>query len=218
MIMVGMTLEPGSARRPLSAGKVGRDFYLRAASDCVTDFLGKVLVRQTAGGRVAGVICDVEAYPAFADDVHHGNKKTPRTSVMWEAGGVAYVYLIYGMWHQFAVVVNSAGVPDVVFIRGVVPVEGADIMAAQWDKPRTVDQLANSPGKLCRSFQITKDQYGADLTGTELFLENWDVDVDPTSICVSHRIGINARHDGHDRPLRYYVPPAGLPWLGGGRD
>jgi DNA-3-methyladenine glycosylase len=85
--------------RPPNARKVDRDFYERPASDCATDFLGKVLVRRTPSGRVAGVIRDVEAYPAFSDDVHHGNKKTPRTAVMWEAGGVAYVYLIYGMWH-----------------------------------------------------------------------------------------------------------------------
>ena len=192
--------------RPLSAGKLARDFYLRPASDCATDFLGKVLVRQTRAGRVAGVIRDVEAYPAFTDAVHHGNKKTPRTSVMWEAGGVAYVYLIYGQWHQFAAVVNRADVPDVVFIRGVTPVEGIEIMTAQWEKPRTADHLADSPGKLCQSFQITRDLYGADLTGDDLFLEDWGVFVDPTQIQSGRRVGIDARHDGHDTPLRYYVP------------
>jgi DNA-3-methyladenine glycosylase len=198
-----------SAVRPLSARKLARDFYLRPASDCATDFLGKVLVRQTRAGRVAGVICDVEAYPAFTDAVHHGNKKTPRTSVMWEAGGVAYVYLIYGQWHQFAAVVNRADVPDVIFIRGATPVEGVEAMAAEWDKPRGADQLANSPGKLCRSFQITKDLYGADLTGAELFLEDWGISVDPAQVRAAERVGISSRRDGHDRPLRYYLDPAG---------
>ena len=204
-----MSVGPRSAVRPSSARKVDPDFYLRPASDCVTDFLGKVLVRQTAAGRVAGVIRDVESYPAFTDQVHHGNKKSPRTSVMWEAGGVAYVYLIYGVWHQLAVVVNVAGVPDVVFIRGVVPVEGVEIMAAQWDKRRTADQLADSPGKLCRSFQITRDLYGADLTGEELFLEDWNVSIDPTQIRTGGRVGISSRHDGHHAPLRYYLRSAG---------
>src|SRR4051794_14404321 len=102
--------EPGATHpvRPLSAKRVGGEFYLRPAVDCAIEFLGKVLVRRTAGGRVAGVIRDVEAYPAFVDEVHHGNKRTSRTAVMWEAGGVAYVYLVYGMWHQFAAVVNRA--------------------------------------------------------------------------------------------------------------
>ena len=195
--------------RPLSARKLARDFYLRPASACATDFLGKVLVRQTRAGRVAGVIRDVEAYPAFTDAVHHGNKKTPRTSVMWEAGGVAYVYLIYGQWHQFAAVVNQADVPDVIFIRGVTPVEGVQAMTAEWDKPRSTDQLANAPGKLCRSFQITTDLYGADLTGAELFLEDWGISVDPAQVRAAERVGISSRRTGHDRPLRYYMNPAG---------
>jgi DNA-3-methyladenine glycosylase len=194
-----------SAVRPLSARRVERDFYLRPASDCATDFLGKVLVRQTPVGRVAGVIRDVEAYPAFTDAVHHGNKRTPRTSVMWEAGGVAYVYLIYGKWYQFAVVVNQADVPDVIFVRGVTPVEGIETMTAQWEQPRDADHLANTPGKLCQSFQITKDLNGADLTGDELFLEDWAVSVDPAQIRTGKRVGINARHDGHDTPLRHYL-------------
>lgn len=108
-IMVDMDAAP--VRRSASARRLGRDFYLRSAADSATDFLGKVLVRRTAAGRVAGMICDVEAYPAFIDKVHHDNKKTPRTAVMWQAGGVAYVYLIYGIWHQFAAVVNGLRCP-----------------------------------------------------------------------------------------------------------
>jgi len=151
--------------RPSSARTLERDFYQRPATHCVTDFLGKVLVRRTSAGRIAGVIRDVEAYPAFTDDVHHGNTRTPRTTVLWEAGGVAYVYLIYGKWHQFA----------------------------------------NSPGKLCQSFQITKSLYGADLSGNELSLEDWGITVDPASIRTTERVGINPRHTGHDTPLRYCV-------------
>jgi DNA-3-methyladenine glycosylase len=101
--------------------------------------------------------------------------------------------------------VNRADVPDVVFIRGVTPVEGVDLMAAQWDKPRPTNRLADSPGKLCKSFQITRTLYGADLTGDDLFLEDWGIPVDPTSIRTAHRVGINARHAGHDTPLRYYL-------------
>ncbi|WP_432885532.1 DNA-3-methyladenine glycosylase [Kribbella sp. CA-245084] len=199
--------------RPASATRLHGEFYLRPAVECATEFLGKVLVRCTAAGRIAGVIHDVESYPAFADDVHHGNKRTPRTTIMWEAGGVAYVYLAYGMWHQFAAVVNRADVPDVVFIRGVVPVEGIDLMAAQWDKPRAVTDLANSPGKLCKSFQITKDLYGADLTADELFLEDWRIPINAADIHTTNRVGISTQHDGHDAPLRYHLTPKRSGWL-----
>jgi hypothetical protein len=55
-IMARMFPEAGATWmvRPLSARRVSGDFSLRPAVECATDFLGKVLVRRTAGGRVAG--------------------------------------------------------------------------------------------------------------------------------------------------------------------
>ena len=51
--------------------------------DIVKEFLGKYLVYNSPKGRVAGKIIDVEAYPAYIDDVSHGNKKTKRTQIMY---------------------------------------------------------------------------------------------------------------------------------------
>lgn len=188
---------PPGAERNLR--RLGQDFYRPPAVDCATDFLGKVLVHDTAAGRLAGVISDVEAYPAFVDGVHHGNKRTARSEVMWGPGGRAYVYLVYGIWHQFAAVVNSKDVPDVVFIRAVAPVEGADVMAAQWNNPVETKALANSPGKLCRSFAITTEHYGADLCRYELFLEDLGPD--------------RARKDGSDVQADRNQQPAPRPRL-----
>jgi 3-methyladenine DNA glycosylase Mpg len=44
----------------MAAVGLGRDFYARAAIDCAPSFLGKVLVRETPDGRVAGIISEVE--------------------------------------------------------------------------------------------------------------------------------------------------------------
>lgn len=98
-----------------------------------------------------------------------------------------------------------------VFIRGVMPVEGLETMTAQWDKPRPAGDLANSPGKLCKSFQITTDLYGTDLTGDDLFLEDWAIPVDPADIRTTKRVGINPRHKGHNAPLRHHLPQPSLP-------
>jgi DNA-3-methyladenine glycosylase len=163
---------------------------------------------------LSGVICDVEAYPAFVDGVHHGNKRTRRSEVMWREGGRAYVYLIYGMWNQFAAVVNTEGVPDVVFIRAVAPLEGVEVMARQWDKPVKPAALTNSPGKLCKSMMISREQYGADLCGDELFLEDHGLAVAADRVRAGKRIGINSSREGHDAPLRFFVKPAELPGLG----
>lgn len=190
--------------------KVDRAFYLRPATATVRAFLGKVLVHETESGRLSGVICDVEAYPAFVDGVHHGNRRTRRSEVMWQAGGHAYVYLIYGRWHQFTAVVNVEGVPDVVFVRAVVPLEGIETMTAQWPGGRPPTTLANSPGKLCKSMLIGTDQYGVDLCGDRLFLEDRGIAVPDDAITSAKRVGINAARKGHDAPLRHFVRPADL--------
>jgi len=185
--------------------KLKKDFYLRPVLESVTDFLGKVLVHQTTQGRISGIVTDVEAYPAFVDKVHHGNKKTPRTEVMWRRGGYAYIYVIYGTWHQFAAVVNGENIPDVVFIRGVLPLEGTEIMRSQWSKPRKDSQLANSPGKLCKSFLLSKKHYGVDLTGDELFFEGWGIKISEDQIKTAKRVGISSKYQGHDNPWRYFI-------------
>lgn len=185
--------------------KLDRAFYERPAADVVTSFLGKVLVRETSRGRLSGVIRDVEAYPAFVDGVHHGNKRTKRSEVMWQAGGRAYVYLIYGRWNQFAAVVNVEGVPDVVFVRAVAPLEGVDVMAAQWPGDVTPATLTNSPGKLCKPMQITTELYGADLCGDELYLEDHGIEVPSADVRTGKRVGINTAREGFDVPLRYFV-------------
>ncbi len=119
--------------------KLDKKFYLRPAIESARDYLGKVLVHETSEGRISGIITDVEAYLAFYDQVHHGNKKTPRTEVMWQEGGYAYIYLIYGTWNQLAVVVNTENIPDVVFIRGVYPLQGKELMRKQWAKEVITD-------------------------------------------------------------------------------
>jgi DNA-3-methyladenine glycosylase len=178
--------------------------------DCAPSFLGKALVHETHAGRVGGIVCDVEAYPAFADEVHHGNRRTTRTDVMWGPPGHAYVYLIYGVWNQFAAVVNEEGIPDVVFVRAVVPSEGVEIMQTQWERHTPSDRLANSPGKLCKSLLITRSHYGSDLCHGDVFLEERALAVPEHLIRRTARVGINPKRAGHDALLRFTIDPRHL--------
>ncbi len=188
--------------------KLGKDFYLQPAIECAPDFLGKKLVHETKAGRLSGIIYDVEAYPGFTDEVHHGNKRTERTEIMFRDGGYAYVYLIYGTWYQFAAVVNKDSIPDVVFIRAVIPIEGIEIMKNNFGRNVKDDiLLTNSPGKLCRSFGITKDLYGVDLTANGFRLEDVDIKISLNDIQKSKRIGISQKLKGADAELRFWIPP-----------
>lgn len=186
--------------------KLPPSFYQPPATEIVKDFLGKFLVFNSPKGRIAGEIIDVEAYPAFSDNVSHGNKRTKRTEIMYGRGGHAYVYVIYGIHHQFAVVVNRQDIPEVVFIRAVIPVEGIEIMEDNFGKPvQNIRELTKSPGNLCKSFGIDMSLYGADLAADHIFLEDRGVVIPEERIVSDKRIGIDKQLSGSECKLRYFV-------------
>lgn len=187
-------------------GKLKRSFYQKPAEKIAKEFLGKYLVYKSPKGKVSGKIIEVEAYPAFKDSVSHGNNKTKRTEVMYKEGGYAYIYLVYGMHHQFAVVVNKKDIPEVVFIRAIIPSEGIDIMKKNFKRPvKRIEELTKSPGNWCKSFGITLDLYGEDLTKNKLFVEDRGDKVDKKNIIETSRIGISKKLKGYNKKLRYIL-------------
>lgn len=185
--------------------RLSKEVYQGSAIELAPIFLGKYLVHRTAQGIISGMIIEVEAYPAFVDKVSHGNKRTERTEVMYHVGGYGYVYKIYGIHHQFAIVVNQKDIPEVVFIRAVVPKEGIELMKRNFGKEVGVEVLTRSPGNLCKSFGITEKLYGVDLTGNVLRLEDRGVQIDSRNIQTARRVGINGRLQGSERKLRYFL-------------
>ena len=67
----------------------------------------------------------MEAYDGEADLACHASKgRTPRTEVLYSAGGVWYVYLVYGMHHMLNLVTGPEDYPAAVLIRGLESVSG----------------------------------------------------------------------------------------------
>src|ERR1700744_4574408 len=93
------------------------------------ELLGKVLVTNIDGAHTAGMTVETEAYAGNADKASHafGSRRTNRTEVMYSHGGVAYVYLCYGIHHLFNVVTNTADTPHAILIRAVEPLDGINI-------------------------------------------------------------------------------------------
>ena len=183
--------------------KLPKSFYQKPAEKVAKEFLGKYLVYNSPKGKISGKIIEVEAYPAFSDKVSHGNKRTKRTEIMYKEGSHAYVYVIYGIHHQLAVVVNKKDIPEVVFIRAVIPEEGVDIMKKNFGRAiKNIKDLTKSPGNLCKSFGITLDLYGEDLTKNKLYLEDRREKTIKDKIIISSRVGISNKLEGHDKKLR----------------
>ncbi len=144
-----------------------RDFFTRSTLRVAKDLLGSHLVRPTPGGLIIGEINEVEAYIGQEDPACHAAKGlTPRNQIMFQIGGHAYVYFIYGMYECFNIVTENEGFPAAVLIRSVIPVQGQHLI--KQNRPLgTVD----GPGKLCQGFDISRKLNGQDLTQSEqLFL------------------------------------------------
>jgi DNA-3-methyladenine glycosylase len=163
-----------SAQAPREGTRYERDFFLTGAVTLARRLLGAVLAHDSPDGLTAGVVVEAEAYAGRTDAACHAyGREAPtgrhRTDVMFAPGGLAYVYLIYGMYNCFNVTANAEGEPEAVLIRALEPVEGARLMASRrgTDDAR---KLCSGPGKLCMAMGITLEDYGADLTGEKIFL------------------------------------------------
>ena len=153
-------------------GRLSQDFFMDDAIEVAKKLLGKILVHETPEGTTKCRIVETEAYMGVLDKGSHAysGKVTPRTATLYEQGGVAYVYLIYGMYHCMNVVVNVKGLAQGVLIRALEPLEGIELMKKR-RKMDKIKNLCNGPGKLCIAMDITKKENGVNLMSSSLFLE-----------------------------------------------
>ena len=155
--------------------KLPREFYARPVLIVARDCIGKVLVRRTADGEVAGRIVEAEAYRGPRDLASHSSRGlTKRTAAMFGPPGFAYIYQLYGISWGMNLVVAREGEPHAVLIRALEPVRGLELMARRRGKSAQSRELTNGPGKLTSALAITGADYGADLCGGQLFLEQGD--------------------------------------------
>jgi len=94
------------------------------------DLLGKYLFTCIDGVITGGYIVETEAYNGVVDKASHafGNRQTPRTKIMFMPGGIAYVYLCYGIHEMFNIVTSVEGQPHAILIRAINPTDGIDVM------------------------------------------------------------------------------------------
>src|SRR6186713_3198655 len=133
--------------------KLRTDFYQRAnVLQIAKELLGKILVTKWDGIETSGRIVEVEAYNGVNDKASHaaGGRRTNRTEVMYGKGGVAYVYLCYGIHQMLNVVTNAAEVPHAVLIRALEPVKGIDEMLLRTGKEKADYTLTRGPGNVCK--------------------------------------------------------------------
>ncbi len=163
----------GLIQAPTGTLKLDRDFYARPVLVVARECIGKVLVHRTGEGEAAGRIVEAEAYRGPLDlAAHSASGLTKRTAAMFGPPGYAYVYLLYGISWALNLVTTAQGEPHAVLIRALEPLRGLELMALRRRKPVHARDLTNGPGKLTQALAITGADYGRDLCGPLLYLED----------------------------------------------
>ncbi len=154
-----------------------RNYFNRSTLIVARSLVGKYLIRCINGREIAGKIVEVEAYVGSQDRACHASKgRTQRTDVMFGPAGVAYVYLISGMYHCLNVVTEREEFPSAVLIRAI-ELEG---------------ELIDGPGRLCRALQIDRCLNLVDLTiGESLWFEDRGEGVGRGTVGAYPRIGVD---------------------------
>jgi DNA-3-methyladenine glycosylase len=190
------TLKPLSLESLRSSDTIAISQYL----------LGKVLVSTIDDKITAGIIVEVEAYKAPQDKASHAynNRRTARTKVMYEKGGISYIYLCYGLHQMFNVVTGPQGSPHAILIRSIEPIIGLSTIKAR----RSVkgNNLTNGPGKLSAALGINTSFNGIDITDkrSKIWIGE-DVSYKCSDIISGPRVGIAYAKECAHWPWRFYL-------------
>lgn len=166
-------------------------------------------------GSVALRITEVEAYGGPEDSASHCRfGRTARNAPMWEAGGVAYLYLCYGLHWMLNVVTGSVDQGAAVLIRAAEPLSGLDQIQARRGGLQG-PALLNGPGKVGQALGVDGNCSGHPLFrkgGLELRRGER-----PEPILQGPRVGIDfATKADRERPWRFAL--GGSAWVSRPRD
>jgi len=177
--------------------------------------LGMHLCTFIAGRFTSGAIVEAEAYQAPDDKACHayGNRLTKRTEVMFRAGGVAYIYLCYGVHHMFNVVTGPAGKAQAILIRAVQPEEGLNHMLQRRKMSKVNSRLTSGPGVLGQALGMHTQYSGAELTApqTKIWIEDRGFPVEESKIQSGPRVGVASA--GHCATWNWRFWISDNPWV-----
>ncbi len=169
--------------------------------------IGKQLFSEIGNVLTGGIITETEAYRGAEDKACHAfnHRRTPRTEVMFRDGGIAYVYLCYGMHNMLNVVTAGPETPHAVLIRAILPTHGIDTMLCRRKKQQIDRSLTSGPGSVCQALGITRSHNGLSLQGHPLWIEEAISPIDPPKIVAGPRIGVEYADEHALLPWRFIL-------------
>jgi len=188
--------------------KLPEEYYLNEdVVKLAKDLLGKVLFTNVNGDISGGIIVETEAYFGIKDKASHayGGRRTNRTETMYAKGGIAYVYLCYGMHNLFNVVSATINDPHAILIRAIEPLIGKEIMEDRRNMPYTKAAISSGPGSAAKALGIDRSFNAKYLTGDDAWIEDHQITFHDDEIATTPRVGIAYAEEHALLPLRFFV-------------
>lgn len=183
-------------------------FYLnKSVTEIASSLLGKILHTEIDGRITRARIVETEAYNGIFDKACHAynGRRTNRNEHMYHKGGIAYIYVCYGIHHLFNVVTNEENIPDAVLIRAGEPLEGIPIMLERTNKVKLDYTLTRGPGNLSKALGITKNLTGNSLLNGNIQILDDDYRVSTDDIIITKRIGVDYAEEAIHFPYRFFI-------------
>jgi len=188
--------------------KIPPSFYLN--TDVVhlsKSLLGKYIFTCIDGVTTGGYIVETEAYNGIIDKASHsyGNRITPRTQTMFMQGGIAYVYLCYGIHEMFNVVTSVEGQPHAILIRAIQPTEGLDVMLYRRNMLALKPSITSGPGSVAKALGISRAINAISLQSDTLWIEDRGLTFSDEAIATVPRVGVSYAGEDALLPYRFYI-------------
>ncbi len=191
--------------------KLKHDFFLQEdVLQISKDLLGKCITTNIQNHQTQGLIVETEAYAGVTDKASHAynGRRTARTETMYQEGGIAYIYLCYGMHHLLNVVTNVTNVPHAVLIRAIQPMQGIDEIKRRRNLSNNDTKLKNicpGPGTVSQGLGLTIENDGESFMGNKIWIEESDISISEEDIIAGTRIGVDYAEEDALLPYRFRV-------------
>jgi len=188
--------------------KLPPSYYLNDnVVEVARNLLGKYLYTCIDGLTTGGYVTEAEAYNGVTDKASHafGNRLTGRTKTMYMEGGVAYVYLCYGIHEMFNIVTSVEGRPQAILIRAINPTDGLDVMLLRRNLTALKPNITSGPGSVAKALGITRNINAFSLQGDTIWIEDRGLTFPDHNIVAVPRIGVSYAGEDAWLPYRFYV-------------
>lgn len=188
--------------------KLPSEFYQHHhVIEIAKSLLGKYLFTCIDDTITGGFIAETEAYNGVIDKASHafGGRFTNRTQVIYQEGGIAYVYLCYGIHEMFNIVTATEGTPHAILIRAIEPIEGIDIMLHRRKMVSLKPNITSGPGSVAKALGISRNINGCSLQSDTIWLEDRGLIIADEGIVETHRIGVQYAENDAFLPYRFYI-------------